>query len=107
MHVIAEKYAHQPSGQIGTSDEPLIQRAITAHIRLSPRAHVGGKLIQPRLVQLVEWEDKQYVVLWWPGFRDRILSVYRVRAYDGVLRLMKRSPAGLGQALRDLNTRVS
>lgn len=96
MLVLAEKYAHS-SGQIGTSDEPLIQRAITAHLRANRPAE--SRLVQPRLVQLVEYEGKQYVVLWYPGFRDRILSVYRVRAYDGVLRLMKRWPVGLGRGL--------
>jgi hypothetical protein len=97
MMILAEKDANPQSGQMGTSDEPLIERAMTAHRRASLRSE--GRLITPGKIQVVEDDGKQYVVLWYPGYRDSIISVYRVRAYDGVLRLMKRAPVALRQQL--------
>jgi hypothetical protein len=97
MLVLAEKNANPTSGCFGTSDEPLIERAMTAHRRSGRRE--GNRWVDPRKVQVVEDDGKQYVVIWKAGFRDSILSVYRVRAYDGVLRLMKRAPMSLRQQL--------
>ena len=37
------------------------------------------------------------MVLWRPGVK-MILRVYRVRAYDGILRMMKRPPSELYDA---------
>jgi hypothetical protein len=88
--ILAEwKPGPQPSG------EPLLNRAHTAYWR-EPGDGTGRRL-QPDRAQLAEHDGKQYAVLW---LGDRILRVYRVRAYDGVLRRMRRYPVALGRELQ-------
>ncbi len=95
MTILAEHCARPQSEHIGHPDDPILWRAIKAHYRRRDfKEH-----LEPRRIQRVEFQGKEYVILWRPG-ADAFLSVYRVRAYDGVLRLMKRWPQGLYRVAR-------
>jgi hypothetical protein len=80
------------------SGEPLLNRAHTAYWR-EPREPGDGtsRRPPPDRAQLAGHDGKRYAVLW---IGDRILRVYRVRAYDGILRRMRRYPVALGRALQ-------
>jgi hypothetical protein len=96
MKVLAEHHASPKSGGFGKSGEPLIDRAVAAYRSHSPAWLPGNAgMMEPSLAQVVEHDGKQYVILWRPAVRDSILRVYRVRAYDGILRVMKRWPREL------------
>jgi hypothetical protein len=73
--------------------DPLIDRAITAHWR-DRDGRTGTGFNPPDRAQVAEHDGKRYVVLWDGNLR---LRCYRVRAYDGILRLMKRPPREIGQ----------
>jgi hypothetical protein len=98
MKVLAEHHASLRKSvfgyMMGKSGVPLLDRAVEAY-RSRPAHHFGEPAIEPRAAQHVELDGKEYVVLWRPGVRDCIMFVYRVRAYDGILRAMKRWPSGL------------
>jgi hypothetical protein len=83
VNVLAEQRAH-PRGGVTQSDEALIPRAMLAHARAGAA--------RPDRAWLVEYETRRYVTLWTGG---ELVSCYRVRAHDGVLKLLKRYPDGL------------
>jgi hypothetical protein len=67
------------------ASDPLINRALAAYFRTG-----GGA--QPKASAVEKHDGKKYVVLRGP---KETLAVYRVRAFDGVLRRMRRWPKEL------------
>lgn len=67
------------------SDTDLMRRALAAYVRS------GGDPSEITPV-VEELDGRQYVVLRDPG---GVAAVYRVRAYDGILRRMKRWPQAI------------
>jgi hypothetical protein len=79
---------------LGPCEVPLLNRAAAAYWRTAIPRHDGRAMPPgPDRVQLAGLDGKQYVILWITG--QPLPRVYRVRAYDGILRLMKRPPRGL------------
>jgi hypothetical protein len=70
--------------------DPVIDRALIAHDRISGTAEIDLPLTD---AHLAEDDGKRYVVLW---SGPNLIRCYRVRAYDGVLRLMRRTPRAIG-----------
>jgi len=90
MRVLAQAIAaHRALGRTADS-VPLIKRALTAYRRSMT---FGQDFPDADAGQVVELDDKRMYVLLW---RDEdLLRVYRVRLYDGILKVMKRHPPGV------------
>ena len=98
MRVLAEHHRSVIKGKIVPSGVLEIDRAIRAYTKNAVYVGRDGCTpVHPSIVQLVDLHGKLYVVLGRPELRNTFLRVYRVRAYDGILRMMKRWPSGLNE----------
>ena len=76
---------------LGPCQVPLISRAVAAYWRTANyRDGRHSPPPAPVRAEVADLDGKQYVILWIKG--HPFPRVYRVRAYDGILRLMKRPP---------------
>lgn len=84
------KYHHDKAKarpQIRADEDELLRRAVAAYVRSG-----DGELVDqpaPARSGIAEHDGKEYLVL---RNARRTLAVYRVRAYDGVLKRLRRWP---------------